>query len=435
MTTYADDDAYPFLTVAYIETRFGDQWFQGSGVLVGRNDVLTASHVVYDPNYGAADEVIVYFSYNPSEFNTSYSAVYMNYYTGFDPDGDGYLRFGDGLPGNSLGDSELDIALLSLSSPVGDTLGWMGMDFSFVSGYVNVTGHPGIYSDYMTTDFGFARRDHIDQTIDISSLEINPGNSGGPIWYDNGNGPYVVGIVSTGIGAANLSAHAQWIRDAISANDRYIIGDGSNGSVKYGTDGNDLFVADTSITSYVGFGGRDTIEISASRGYYSVSVDASGNGTIQNSSGQTIWSLSGIERVSLSDGTLAFDFKGPAGEAYRLYQAAFDRVPDTEGLSYWIGRLDSGTTTLNAVADSFIHSPEFVRTYGTPSTVNNARYVELLYNHTLGRVSDQEGFNYWVDKLDTGQTNRGDLLAFFSESDENFARTESAIHDGIWFYA
>jgi V8-like Glu-specific endopeptidase len=52
MTSYADDNAYPFLTVAYIETRFEDQWFQGSGVLVGRNDILTASHVVYDPSYG-----------------------------------------------------------------------------------------------------------------------------------------------------------------------------------------------------------------------------------------------------------------------------------------------------------------------------------------------------------------------------------------------
>jgi hypothetical protein len=267
----------------------------------------------------------------------------------------------------------------------------------------------------MVTDFGFAQRDAIDQTIDIAALEVNPGNSGGPIWYDNGSGPYVVGVVSTAVGAADLSAHAQWIQDAISDNDRYIVGDGSSGSVRYGTDGDDLFVADASIKAYVGFGGLDTLEIGASRTYYGASVDASGNGIVQNSSGQTMWSLSSIERISFSDGTLAVDIDGNAGRAYRLYQAAFDRVPDTEGLSYWIDRLDSGTTTLNAVADSFIHSPEFIRTYGTPDTVTNAQYVELLYNHTLGRISDQGGFNYWVDKLDTGQTNRGDLLAFLRE--------------------
>lgn len=145
--------------------------------------------------------------------------------------------------------------------------------------------------------------------------------------------------------------------------------------------------------------------------------------------------LVSVERLIFTDGVLALDIDGNAGQAYRLYQAAFDRIPDTEGLSYWIGRLDSETTNLAAVADSFIHSPEFIHTYGTPETVSNAQYVELLYNHTLGRISDQEGFNYWVDKLDHNATNRGDLLAFFSESDENYARVEPDIHDGIWFVA
>jgi hypothetical protein len=329
-----------------------------------------------------------------------------------------------------LGGSELDVALLSLSSAVGDTLGWMGMDFSFSSGYANVTGHPGLYSNYMTNDFGFVSQYYIDQTIDISNLDINPGNSGGPIWYNSGNGPYVVGVVSTGIAASSLSPYAEWLMDIIKDNDRFI-----TDSIKYGTNGNDIFAADSSVQTFVGYDGTDTVTFSGSRAQFGVSVDHSGNGSVENSSTHTVWSLSSIERVSFFDGALAFDIEGNAGQAYRLYQAAFDRIPDVEGLSYWIGRLDSNTTSLNAVADSFIQSQEFVSTYGTTETVGNASYVELLYNHTLGRVSDQEGFNYWVNTLDTQQTDRGDLLAFFSESDENFARTEPAIHDGIWFFA
>ena len=143
--------------------------------------------------------------------------------------------------------------------------------------------------------------------------------------------------------------------------------------------------------------------------------------------------LVSIERLDFADGTLAFDSWGTAGQAYRLYQAAFDRMPDPEGLGYWIGRLDSGTTSLNAVADSFLNSPEFVRTYGTEQTVSNSHFVELLYVHTLGRDFDPGGFNYWVNRLDNGQTNRGDLLAFFSESDENYARVAPDIEDGIWY--
>lgn len=433
MTSYVNDDAYPFLTVAYIETRFGNEWFTGSGVLVGRNDVLTASHVVYHANYGPADEVKVYFSYDPDLFNSPYYAVYANYYTNFDPDGDGYLTFGDGRPGDSLGGAELDVALLSLSTAVGDTLGWMGMDFSFTSGTVNVTGHPGVYSNYMVNDVDYVWKDSVDQTIDISNLEINPGNSGGPIWLDTGNGPYVVGVVSTGIAAPSLSPHAQWLKDIISDNDRFLPDNNSNGTV-YGTDGDDLFIADASVKSYVGLAGTDTIKFDEVRNHYHVAVNASGDGTVENSSSHS-WALSGIERVSFVDGTLAFDFEGNAGEMYRLYQAAFDRMPDVEGLSYWVRHQDEGLSSLNAVADSFIHSPEFVQTYGTPQTVTNAQYVELLYNHTLGRISDRQGFDYWVNKLDQNATNRGDLLAFFSESDENVARVEPDIHDGIWLVA
>ncbi|MHA6686888.1 DUF4214 domain-containing protein [Mesorhizobium sp. A556] len=188
-------------------------------------------------------------------------------------------------------------------------------------------------------------------------------------------------------------------------------------------------------TNYIDGGpGLDTSFYSGFSSSYQYRLNSDGSVDVTDA-GMISDHLGSVERLMFSDGVLAFDLDGNAGQAYRLYQAAFDRVPDTEGLSYWIGRLDSGTTNLAAVADSFIHSPEFMQTYGTPETVGNAQYVELLYNHTLGRVSDQEGYNYWVDKLDHDATNRGDLLAFFSESDENYARVEPDIHDGIWFIA
>jgi hypothetical protein len=38
-----------------------------------------------------------------------------------------------------------------------------------------------------------------------------------------------------------------------------------------------------------------------------------------------------VERLSFSDTMLAFDIEGNAGQAYRLYQAAFDRIPDKPG--------------------------------------------------------------------------------------------------------
>lgn len=214
-----------------------------------------------------------------------------------------------------------------------------------------------------------------------------------------------------------------------------IILGGAGDDIIYGGAGNDIIGGQAGYNYIDGGSGLDYATYDGPLSAFQYRLGSDGSIEVKDYYLQQYDHLVNVERLMFTDGVIAFDIDGNAGQAYRLYQAAFDRVPDTDGLSYWIGRLDSGTTTLNAVADSFIHSPEFIRTYGTPETVSNAQYVELLYNHTLGRISDQSGFNYWVNKLDTGQTNRGDLLAFFSESDENFARTEPAIHDGIWFFA
>ena len=206
-----------------------------------------------------------------------------------------------------------------------------------------------------------------------------------------------------------------------------------------GTAGNDHYMGDDSNNLFRESGGSDLMDGRAGFDIVSYfgpranySVDGGAQITVQKPGGGTDTLIS-IDRLQFTDGYLAFDFDGVAGQAFRLYQAAFDRTPDTPGLSYWIGRLDSGTTNLDAVADSFLDSPEFVRTYGTESTVSNPQFIELLYLHTLGRAYEQSGFDYWVERLDGGHTNRGDLLAYFSESDENVARVAPAIEDGIWF--
>lgn len=196
------------------------------------------------------------------------------------------------------------------------------------------------------------------------------------------------------------------------------------------TDGNDVFAGSASADMVDGLGGRDTFVSGMARA--DVTVTKSGNLVTLLDDGVTD-RLTNVERLEFTDGTLAFDVDGNAGQAYRLYQAAFDRIPDIEGLGYWIDRLDAGDTSLIGAAGSFLASREFADTYGTPQTVSDARYVELLYTHTLGRDYDQGGFDYWVDSLDTNTTNRADLLAFFSESDENKERVADAIGDGIWY--
>ena len=65
--------------------------------------------------------------------------------------------------------------------------------------------------------------------------------------------------------------------------------------------------------------------------------------------------------------------------------------------------------SLEAIADSFINSPEFARTYGTVDSVSNDDYVDLLYTNVLGRDYDAAGFNYWVERLEQILFNPGHI--------------------------
>ncbi len=43
------------------------------------------------------------------------------------------------------------------------------------------------------------------------------------------------------------------------------------------------------------------------------------------------------------------------------------------------------------------------------ASLSGVAFVGLLYANVLGRDPDGAGFAYWSDKLDTGQTSRGEL--------------------------
>ena len=102
---------------------------------------------------------------------------------------------------------------------------------------------------------------------------------------------------------------------------------------------------------------------------------------------------------------------------FRLYNASFKRLPDPDGLRYWIANFSSGKDDERAVASSFLASAEFKERYG--ANVNNESYVETLYINVLGRDYDQAGYSYWLGNLNNGVETRYELLLGFSESLEN----------------
>jgi hypothetical protein len=103
----------------------------------------------------------------------------------------------------------------------------------------------------------------------------------------------------------------------------------------------------------------------------------------------------------------------------RLYQAAFGRLPDRGGLSYWSRKHKAGTSLLR-IAGPFVASPEFQHRFGSPP---NRAFVELLYDHVLGRPGDSGGIDYWTHRLDTGAQTRAAVVVQFAQSSEFIRRS------------
>jgi Ca2+-binding RTX toxin-like protein len=136
--------------------------------------------------------------------------------------------------------------------------------------------------------------------------------------------------------------------------------------------------------------------------------------TVQTSAG--VDTLVNVERLKFSDQTIAYDTSGTTGEAYRLYQAALNRAPDTSGLGYYVRNLDKGAS-LHDMATGFINSPEFAAKYGA---LDNTGFVTQLYANVLHRAPDAGGLAYHTAALAAGLSRADDLIGF-SESPENQA--------------
>lgn len=102
----------------------------------------------------------------------------------------------------------------------------------------------------------------------------------------------------------------------------------------------------------------------------------------------------------------------------RLYDAAFDRLPDAAGLASYVAAVNTGTT-LQDIAAVFVASPEFQSRYGP---LTNQAFVEQLYRFCLDREGDAAGIAGYVAALDAGAS-RAVLLVHFSESPEHVALT------------
>jgi len=191
---------------------------------------------------------------------------------------------------------------------------------------------------------------------------------------------------------------------------------------------NDLFTTAARGSSIDGAAGRDTVEYNEARSANTI-VKQGNSFTITDAKGTD--TLTNVERIQFSDSMYALDVgaDGVAGQAYRLYQAAFNRAPDQSGLGFWIKHMDSGLS-LNQAAQFFLSSPEAQTLYGANPT--DQQLVTAMYANVLHRAPDADGFAFWTQHLTAGLA-RADMLAYFSESPENQTALASIIGNGFTY--
>jgi hypothetical protein len=98
-----------------------------------------------------------------------------------------------------------------------------------------------------------------------------------------------------------------------------------------------------------------------------------------------------------------------------LYVGYFDRAPDPQGLSYWVGRFNAGMS-LNDIANSFATQPETLATYsylaapnigGVPAAQD---FINSIYENLFNRAADAPGLAYWTAQLVGGAVSPGLMI-------------------------
>lgn len=97
-----------------------------------------------------------------------------------------------------------------------------------------------------------------------------------------------------------------------------------------------------------------------------------------------------------------------------LYIAFFNRVPDANGLGYWIEQRSKGMS-FDAISESFYAAAiQYSDQTGYTSAMTNADFVRLIYKNVLGRTGTtappDTDVNYWANNISTGTSTKGTLV-------------------------
>jgi hypothetical protein len=204
----------------------------GTGFLVGRNDVITAGHVVFSPEKGGYGNN--YKFYFGADYNLV-TGIFEDY--GFqvgDPSVNAFTwpnsiySFGSNST-LTMFEAQNDIALIGLTTPAGDRQGYLSIAAGFETGFTaknllaNSIGYASGQTGLMEEALVVSSSDLV-QLYSSRGVGLGSGSSGGPLIYKlAGTQHVVVGVKSTTSWWASLGGKYDELIIKMKANDTMIV--------------------------------------------------------------------------------------------------------------------------------------------------------------------------------------------------------------------
>ena len=179
-----DTTSSPYNAICFITVSSGGIGYEGSGVLLSPDEVLTAAHLVWTTGVGTATNIEVSPGYNngSAPFGTISGNVTH------------YVPISDANDTITFSQSASDYAIIHLNNPVPAGVGKFSLGADYAGGTATVSGYPG----YSGNQFDVAEA--VTPLLSYNLLtgnSIGLGSSGGPVWVTTGGSPTVLGLVSS----------------------------------------------------------------------------------------------------------------------------------------------------------------------------------------------------------------------------------------------
>ena len=202
---------------------------------------------------------------------------------------------------------------------------------------------------------------------------------------------------------------------------------GENGNdILIGGDGNDTLNGGAGDDRIDGGVGIDTAIFNGSLAGYTLKKSGT-TYTVQAKAGTDgTDTLIAVESLRFTDKTVNLTIQAKAAAAPQadvirlaeLYVAFFNRVPDADGLSYWIDQKVAGKS-INQIADVFYNAGvQFSNLTGFSAGMSNGDFINVIYRNVLGRPegADAGGMTHWSGLLAEGTATRGSLASAILEA-------------------